>query len=84
MKIEKDKIFHLECGFIIAAFTSATIALTSRNKISAWLAGFIAAMTAASAKEFGDKTSGSKWDWLDYAFTALGGAIGSIIGTLLI
>ncbi len=38
----------------------------------------------ASGLEFKDKLYGNKWDWKDWAFTMLGGAIGQILQALIL
>ena len=38
----------------------------------------------AAGMEFKDKSWGGKWDWWDFAFTVLGGAIGQLLQLVVI
>lgn len=38
----------------------------------------------AGGMEFKDKMYGNSWDWLDFGYTILGGAIGQILQAILI
>ena len=38
----------------------------------------------ASGMEYKDYTYGNKWDWVDWAYTMLGGLIGQLLQVLII
>lgn len=44
----------------------------------------LAALGAAGALEFKDHQWGGQWDWLDFAATLIGGALGQVVQVLII
>lgn len=45
---------------------------------------FLCALGCAAGMEFKDKEWGGQWDWLDFAFTLLGGLVGQGIQALVL
>lgn len=48
------------------------------------LFGFLFVAGLGAGMEFKDKQYGGKWDWLDFAATMIGGAIGELIRLIII
>lgn len=44
----------------------------------------LAALGAAGGMEFKDSQRGGRWDWLDFLWTVLGGAVGNALQALFI
>ena len=45
---------------------------------------FLCALGCAGGMEFKDRQWGGSWDWLDFAATCLGGAIGQMVTALVV
>ncbi len=65
--LESNRWKHLIGGFIVAICTLNIIY------------GLYAAIVAGLCLEYKDKAHNCKWDWIDFACTALGGIISSLL-----
>jgi len=68
---ESNRYKHLAGGFVVGL-----CALTP------W-AALYAGVVAAAVLEFKDKLYGNKWDWIDFAMTAAGALLASVVYLIL-
>ncbi len=78
--MQKDKIMHFAAGALIAFFVAVFAIAAKADVPAAIYAGFMAAASAASAKEFADRQHGGRFDFADLAATMAGGIVGSQAG----
>ena len=77
--IMNDKIKHIAAGLGIALVIALPCWLETNN-LFAGLWGCISGVIAGGVKEYTDnKHDGCRFDWVDFAFTCLGAAIGAVI-----
>lgn len=77
--IMNDKIKHIAAGLGIALVIALPVWLETNN-LFAGLWACIAGIIGGAVKEFTDnKHDGGRFDWLDFAFTCIGAAVGAVI-----
>lgn len=79
--IQKDKYMHAAVCAAITLLTVILFAVMHESILAASIAGFLTAMAAGLAKEYGDSCNPyNKWDWYD----VVADAAGSIIMLILV
>ena len=78
-----DKAQHFAAGFAVAAASSTLAGHDGWTPQSSAALGLGAAAAAGAAKETYDlKGAGTCWSWKDFAWSMLGGAAGTAVGTV--
>ena len=65
---ESNRWKHLVGGMVIGCFANG------------WYCAMYAGAGVAAALELKDRLWGGKWDWIDFALTTVGAAVGQLIG----
>lgn len=74
--IQKDKYMHAAVCAAITLVVVIIFAVMHESILAASIAGFLTAMAAGLAKEYGDSCNPyNKWDWLDVAADAAGSIV---------
>lgn len=79
--VSKDFWYHIIVCFLISAICAMTLSLTKATPLTAITGGFISALFAGLAKEYGDsKAVGNYWSWSDIVADVIGALFGSQLG----
>lgn len=74
--IPQDKLLHMGGCYAIGATTSSLVYNITEDRKKAFVYGFLTSIIVGGVKEIYDIKHGDP-DWGDYAFDAVGGALGS-------
>lgn len=71
-----DKKYHVLAGLLIAAAVGLPAYLESLNLFAGLWSAIVSGIIAGGVKEYCDmRTDGNKWDWHDFAASAIGVAV---------
>lgn len=70
---ESNRWKHFVGGFVLGLLS-----------LGDWYTALLSGLTVSSTLELKDKLWGGKWDWIDWAITVAGTAVGYLFGFLTI